>query len=229
MPLFNAPSEGNGTSSHDAISKIPKEPGTFAAKLQNSLCLKIVCLNMIKYFILCSSEVCLRTRAAVTVETCCLVSPCAGACFAVRSRLFGKHRNICEVCVGDVPEPCLQFGAQSGSGQQCFSYKEVGRGRDFRPAFHTASAILLISPAEFCLSISQGSADDLFVVHWWARRKQGVDVTAVGVGRAAGSCCARVNWANKTSFLATRATSPLVYQHRSVDGGFFSPSVTPRG
>lgn len=93
-------------SSHDAISKIPKEPRTFAGKLQNSFCLKIVCLNVIKYFILCSSEVCLRTRATVTVETCCLVSPRAGglSCGGMAA-CFGEHReNICEVCVGDVSE-----------------------------------------------------------------------------------------------------------------------------
>lgn len=64
---------------------------------------------MIKYFFLCSSEVCLRTRSTVTVETCCLVSPRAGGCFAVAwllalestQKIFVRsawgmfHSNVC--------------------------------------------------------------------------------------------------------------------------------------
>lgn len=70
--------------------------GAFAGKLQNSSRLKIVCLNMIKYFIPWSSEVCLRTRAAVTVEMGCLVPLRDQGLFFGGIACFGKHaENIC--------------------------------------------------------------------------------------------------------------------------------------
>lgn len=66
---------------------------------------------MIKCFVLCSAEVCLRTGAAVTVEMCCLVYLRSGSVLQCRAACLERTNYVCEVCAEDVLGEYLQLSA----------------------------------------------------------------------------------------------------------------------